>query len=175
MLAIVFVVSLLFAGSPPSADGMYGHVNFPNSGAPAAQADFLTGLALLHDFEYADAAAAFRRAEATDPGFAMAFWGEAMTFNHPIWMQQDLKAACDALNKLALTPSARRARAKTDREKEYLDAVEILYGDGSKEQRDFRFEDAMAKLHARYPDDVDSTAFYGLAILGTTHAGRDIA
>src|SRR5260370_5310921 len=175
MLAIVFTVSLLFAGSPASADGGYGPVDFGNSGSPAAQADFLAGLALLHDFEYPAAAEAFRRAEGGDPGFAMAYWGEAMTFNHPIWMQQDLKAARDALNKLALTPSARRAKAKTDREKEYLDALEILYGDGSKEERDFRYEDAMAKLHARFPDDVDATAFYGLAILGTAHAGRDIA
>src|SRR5258707_1943709 len=121
MLAIVFTFSLLFAASPAAADGVYGHVNFTNSGAPAAQADFLTGLALLHDFEYADAAAAFRRAEATDPAFAMAYWGEALTFNHPFWMQQDLKAARDALNKLALTPPARPAKAKTDREKGYLD------------------------------------------------------
>jgi len=175
MLAIVFTVSLLFAGSPASADGGYGHVDFANSGAPAAQADFLTGLALLHDFEYPAAAEAFRRAEAADPGFAMAYWGEAMTFNHPIWMQQDLKAARDALNKLALTPAARRAKAKTEREKDYFDALEILYGDGSKEERDFRYEAAMAKLHARYPDDIDAAAFYGLAILGTAHAGRDIA
>src|SRR5882724_839553 len=175
MLAIVFIVSLLLTGSPSTADGMYGHVNFPNSGAPAAQADFLTGLALLHDFEYPAAADAFRRAEAADPGFAMAYWGEAMTFNHPIWMQQDLKAARDALNKLALTPPARRAKAKTDREKAYFDALEILYGDGRKEARDFRYEDAMAKVYARYPNDVDAAAFYGLAILGTAHAGRDLA
>lgn len=175
MLAFALTFSLLLAGSQTSADGGYGHVDFANSGAPAAQADFLDGLALLHDFEYPAAAAAFRRAEAVDPGFAMAYWGEAMTFNHPIWMQQDLKAARDALNKLALTPSARRARAKTEREKGYLDALEILYGDGSKEERDVRYEDAMAKLHARYPDDVDAAAFYGLAILGTAHAGRDVA
>ncbi|HBB98165.1 MAG TPA: hypothetical protein DC054_22500 [Blastocatellia bacterium] len=175
MLALVFTVSLLFTTSPAPADGVYGHVNFPNSGSPAAQADFLSGLALLHDFEYPAAADAFRRAEAMDPSFAMAYWGEAMTFNHPVWMQQDLKAARDALNKLALTPPARRAKAKTEREKGYFDALEILYGDGSKEERDFRFEDAMAKLYARYPDDVDAAAFYGLAILGTAHAGRDIA
>jgi tetratricopeptide (TPR) repeat protein len=175
MLALAFTVSLLFSGSPASADGAYGHVDFANSGAPAAQADFLAGMALLHDFEYPAAAEAFRRAEAADPGFAMAYWGEAMTFNHPIWMQQDLKAARDSLNKLAPTPPARRAKAKSEREKGYFDALEILYGDGSKEERDFRYEDAMAKLYARYPDDVDAAAFYGLAILGTAHAGRDTA
>ena len=173
MFAILLVVSILLGSSQSSAARGYGHVEFANSGAPAAQADFLEGLALLHDFEYPASAAAFRRAEAIDPGFAMAYWGEAMTFNHPIWMQQDLKAAQTALNKLAPTAAERRARAKTDREKDYLDTVEILYGDGSKEERDFRYEAAMAKLHARYPDDVDATAFYGLAILGTAHAGRD--
>jgi tetratricopeptide (TPR) repeat protein len=153
----------------------YGHVEFANSGAPAAQADFLDGLALLHDFEYGAAAEAFRRAEAADPGFAMAYWGEAMTFNHPIWMQQDLAAARAALAKLAPTAQERAAKAKTDRENAYLNAVEILYGEGSKEERDFRYEDAMADLHSRYPDDVDGSAFYGLSILGTAHAGRDIA
>jgi len=174
MLLIALTLSLFFSGSQASADGGYGRVEFRNSGAPSAQADFLEGMALLHDFEYPAAAAAFRRAQAVDPSFAMAYWGEAMTYNHPIWMEQNLKAARDALNKLAPTPSARRDRAKTEREKAYFDALEILYGDGSKQERDFRYEDAMAKLHARYPDDVDAAAFYGLAILGTAHAGRDI-
>jgi tetratricopeptide (TPR) repeat protein len=174
MLVVALITSLLFAGAPVSnADG-YGHVAFANSGAAAAQADFLEGLALLHDFEYPTAATAFRRAEAADPAFAMAYWGEAMTFNHPIWMQQDIVAARAALNKLAPTAAARRAKAKTDREKVYLDAVEILYGEGSKIERDHAYEGAMAKLHASYPDDVDAAAFYGLAILGTAHAGRDV-
>jgi len=174
MLLIALTLSLFFSGSQASADRGYGRVEFRNSGAPSAQADFLEGMALLHDFEYPAAAAAFRRAQAVDPSFAMAYWGEAMTYNHPIWMEQNLKAARDALNKLAPTPSARRDRAKTEREKAYFDALEILYGAGSKQERDFRYEDAMAKLHARYPDDVDAAAFYGLAILGTAHAGRDI-
>jgi tetratricopeptide (TPR) repeat protein len=177
MLAIALTFSLLFAGSqtPPANGERYGRVDFANSGAPAAQKDFLDGMALLHDFEYRAAVAAFRRAQAVDPNFAMAYWGEAMCFNHPVWMEQNLKGAQTALNKLAPSPSERRDKAKSEREKAYLDAVEVLYRDGSKEERDFRYEDAMAKLHARYPDDVDAAAFYGLAILGTTHAGRDVA
>lgn len=172
--SIALALSLLLNSSTSFAGGGYGHVEFANSGSPAAQADFLDGLALLHDFEYPAAAAAFQRAEAADPGFAMAYWGEAMTFNHPIWMQQDLNAARAALNKLAPTAAERRAKAKTDREKEYLDSIEVLYGEGSKAERDVRYETALAQLHAHYPDDVDATAFYGLAILGTSHAGRDI-
>lgn len=168
------VACLLLAGPAVSAAGGFGHVEFANSGSPSAQGDFLEGLALLHDFEYESAAAAFRRAEAADPGFAMAYWGEAMTFNHPIWMQQDLAAARAALSKLAPTAAERRARAKTEREKQYLDAIEILYGDGTKEQRDVRYERAMETVHERNPEDVDAAAFYGLAILGTAHAGRDV-
>ncbi|HEV7744771.1 MAG TPA: hypothetical protein VGO56_07225 [Pyrinomonadaceae bacterium] len=183
MLVVALIVFLLFPGAllgsvGPYGDGLgeqFGHVSFTNSGAPAAQADFLQAMALLHDFEYAAAAAAFRRAQAADPGFAMAYWGEAMTFNHPLWAQQDLKAARAALEKLAPNAAARRAKAKSDREKAYLDAVEILYGDGSKVDRDFRYADAMAKVYQNYPDDIDAAAFYGLSILGTAHAGRDIA
>lgn len=170
------LVSLgLILGLPAIAAPEYGHVEFANSGAAAAQADFLQGLALLHDFEYDAAAASFRGAERADPNFAMAYWGEAMTFNHPVWMQQDLASARAALNRLAPSPAIRRSKAQTEREKNYLDAAEILYGDGTKEARDLRFEDAMAKLHARYPDDVDAAAFYALSILGSAHAGRDVA
>jgi tetratricopeptide (TPR) repeat protein len=176
-IALVFLLSSFsFAQALPqeSTAKKYGRVEFANSGASAAQADFLDGLALLHDFEYDLAAAAFRRAEAADPGFAMAYWGEAMTYNHPIWMQQNLTAGRAALAKLALTAAERQAKAKTEREKAYIGTVEVLYGDGDKFQRDFLYEGAMAGLHARYPEDVDASAFYGLAILGTAHAGRDV-
>jgi tetratricopeptide (TPR) repeat protein len=159
-----------------SADAVQaGDVSFANSGAPAAQTAFLSGLALLHDFEYERAAEAFRRAEAADSGFAMAYWGEAMTYNHAVWMEQDLAAGRAALAKLGPTPEARAAKAPTPRERDYLAAVEILYGEGTKEARDFRYADAMADLHAKYPDDVDATALYALSLLGTSHEGRDFA
>jgi len=144
-----------------------GDVSFANSGSPAAQEPFLRGLALLHDFEYEDAATAFREAQKIDGELAMAFWGEAMTFNHPIWFQQDAAAARKVLQK---TPNA-----KTERERDYLKTLDVLYGEGTKEERDFKYADAMAALHAKYPDDVDATAFYALSLLGTSHEGRDLA
>jgi tetratricopeptide (TPR) repeat protein len=169
-LAFLFAAAL---AAPAFSQNGAGKVSFRNSGAPAAQPAFLHGLALLHDFEYARAAEDFRKAEAIDPGFAMAYWGEAMTYNHPIWMQQDRAAARAVLARLGPTPAARLAKAPTEREKDYLRAVEILYGDGPKNERDFRYLDAMAQLHAKYPGDVDTAAFYALAILGTAHNGRD--
>ena len=76
------------ASAPAPAAGV-GEVSFANSGAPVAQAGFRRGLALLHNFEYEAAIAAFREAQAADPGFAMAYWGEAMAYTHPVWMEQD--------------------------------------------------------------------------------------
>jgi tetratricopeptide (TPR) repeat protein len=152
-----------------------GDVAFANSGSPEAQKSFLHGLALLHDFEYPAAAKDFRAAQATDPSFAMAYWGEAMTYTHPVWFQQDAAAAHAVLQRLGATPAERSAKAKTERERDYLRSVEILYGDGTKDERDFLFADAMRGVHERYPDDVDATAFYALALLGTSHKGRDFA
>ena len=158
---------------PALAQSEVGQVSFANSGSPGAQEPFLRGLALLHNFEYPDAAEQFRKAQAADPDFAMAYWGEAMTCTHPVWFQQDLKAARAVLERLGATPEARLAKAKTERERDYLRTLDVLYGEGSKNERDFRYSDAMALLHQRYPDDVDATAFYALSLLGTAHEGRD--
>src|SRR3954451_7537450 len=173
--AFPLLLVLFLASSPTPEQTEVGEVSFANSGAPAAQEPFLRGLALLHNFEYADAAEQFRKAQAADPDFAMACWGEAMTFNHAIWMQQNPAAPRAVLTRLGANPEARLGQAKTERERDYLRTIEVLYGDGSKEERDFRYADAMAALHQRYPDDVDATAFYALALLGTAHQGRDFA
>jgi tetratricopeptide (TPR) repeat protein len=149
LFSIVGVIaSLILAQPADAATPAVGSVSFANSGAPAAQADFLTGLAQLHNFQYAQAAAAFQRAQEIDPDFAVAYWGEAMTYNHGVWMQQDRSAGRAALAKLGPTPEARSAKAPTPREKAYLAAVEVLYGDGDKYDRDRRYALAMERVHA---------------------------
>src|SRR5512144_625145 len=92
------LLALLTAGVPlrGQTSGL-GRTDFPASGSAAAMPHFLRGLLLLHSFEYADAADEFRAAQKADPGFAMAYWGEAMTYNHPLWMQRDRDAATKAL------------------------------------------------------------------------------
>lgn len=142
---------------------------------PQAQAHFLRGLALLHNFEYARAAAAFRESQKADPDLVMAYWGEAMTHNHPLWEEQDRDAARAILARLAPTPQARAVKARTAREKAWLDAAETLYGDkGSKEERDVAYLVKMRAMLAAWPDDIDVRAFTGLAVLGTSHGGRQI-
>jgi hypothetical protein len=170
---LLILSSLSWAG--PSSAQQVGEVGFENSGAAAVQAEFLRGLAQLHNFEYDDAAAHFREAQKIDPGFAMAYWGEAMTKNHGIWHEQDRGAALQVLGRLGDTPAARQAKAPTEREKLYLGAIETLYGDGSKEERDRKYMADMARLHQRYPADIDAAAFYALAILSSAEQGRDFA
>src|SRR6267378_5161949 len=167
---------LFFLGSAPAlAQQDFGEVAFANSGPPAAQADFLRGLAQLHNFEYDDAAEHFRKAQQIAPDFAMAFWGEAMTKNHAVWHEEDVTAGREILNRLAPTAEARLAKAPTEREKLYLGSVEVLFSEGAKEERDRRYESVLAELHRKFPDDVDGAAFYALAILGTAEHGRDFA
>ncbi|HTO74679.1 MAG TPA: tetratricopeptide repeat protein, partial [Thermoanaerobaculia bacterium] len=175
-LLIAAAAAALSAQAPPSpSSNKLGRIDFSTSGTPDAQAHFLTGALLLHSFEFEDAATEFRKAEEIEPGFAMAYWGEAMTYNHPLWAEQDLDAARKALEKLAATPEARRAKAPTLREKMYLDAVEALYGDGDKPARDRAYSEAMRRLYEQFPDDLDGASFYALSILGACEGKRDTA
>ncbi|MGD8375446.1 MAG: hypothetical protein PVF68_04835 [Acidobacteriota bacterium] len=150
-----------------------GTLEFPNSGSAAAQEPFLRAVLLLHSFEYEDAREAFREAQEVDPGFVLAYWGEAMTRNHPLWRQRDVEAAREALARLAPTPEERLAKAPTDREKGYLGAVEVLFADGPKQERDLAYSEAMRELSERYPEDLEAKSFYALSILGTANGERD--
>ncbi|HZF13850.1 MAG TPA: hypothetical protein VFE33_34080 [Thermoanaerobaculia bacterium] len=173
-LGLCLVVTLatgLASPSPSMSSAPLGTVRFPSSAGPAAQAAFLRGVAALHSFWYDEAAEAFREAERLEPGFALAYWGEAMTANHPIWAEQDREAARAALAKLAPSREAREAKAPTAREKGYLDAVEVLYGEGDKAARDLAYAQAMGRLAAAHPDDDEAAAFHALALLGTVRPG----
>ncbi len=70
-----------------SPKGDLGVIHFPTSGNPEAQEEFLQGVLLLHNFQYDEAKESFLEAQKRDPEFAMAYWGEAMTENHPLWQE----------------------------------------------------------------------------------------
>jgi tetratricopeptide (TPR) repeat protein len=154
-----------------------GAATFPTSThSAAAQSDFMRGLLLLHLFEYPDAAKSFVAAEKADPGFAMAYWGEAMTFNLGVWNEVDLKAGQAALAKFGATPEQRAGRIANPRERAYFNAVEILYtGKANKRERDAQYATAMEQLAKAYPNDAEAQLFYSLALLGTCEGVRDVA
>jgi tetratricopeptide (TPR) repeat protein len=174
VFAAAFGLSLL-SGLLGAQTGDLGRIDFPTSGSAAAQERFLRGALLLHSFEYDDAAEQFQEAQKLAPGFAMAYWGEAMTYNHPLWMEQDADSARKVLERLAPSRDARLAKAPTEREKMYLDAVETLYGPGDRASNDRAYAEAMRRLHEKFPDDENAAAFYALALLGTCEGKRDFA
>lgn len=144
---------------PPSDRG--------SAGANVASSPFLDGLAALHSFEYEEAQAAFLRAQREAPAFALAYWGEALTYHQSLWGHEDLAAGRRALAKLGPTATARAARAASAHERGLLQATELLFGDGDETTRRRRYADGMAALHAAEPDDADVASLYALALLGT--------
>ncbi len=177
---LVATVGCAPAANPGGSDDLVhveglGSLSFPNSGAAAAQEPFLRGVLLLHSFEFEASAKAFVEAQEADPEFALAYWGEALTYNHPLWRYKGREDALAALGKLGATPEERRAKAPTEREKLYLDAVEVLFSEGTKEETDRQYMEAMARLQDAYPDDHEARAFHSLAILGSVNGQRDFA
>src|SRR5579872_6981809 len=153
------------APQTPALRQPLGKISFPNSGLPAAQPAFIRGVLLMHSFEYDDAIAAFREAERVDPGFALAYWGEALSYDQPIWYNEEVVKARAALGRLAPTRAGRQSKAATPREKGYLDAVERLFGDGDKAARDRAYSARMGELHAQFPDDDEAAVLYALSLL----------
>ena len=171
----LLVAAAAFHAAPLGAQASrLGTIRFPNSGAKAAQEPFLRGVLLLHSFEYSDAAASFREAQRADPGFALAYWGEAMTHTHPVWNEQDLEAARAVLARLAPSADARKARVRAPREGGYLEAAEILYGEGPKARRDTLYSQAMERLAAANPRDLEAQTFHALSLLGLSQGVRNV-
>lgn len=152
-----------------------GHLAFATSAPPAAHAAFIRGMLYLHNFHYPQAATAFREAQALDSGDVMSYWGEAVSYTHPVWNQQDTAAARAALRRLAPTPAARLAKARTPRERAWLATAEALYDDDvSKARRDTLFAASLESLRAKYPHDVEAQLFYALSLLGLNQGDRDV-
>lgn len=128
---------------------------------------FLSGVLSLHNFQYNKARDYFQLAIKSDPDFAMAYWGEAMTYNHPLWHEQDYDLAKITLNKLAPTNNQRLEKAATPIEKGLIKSVNILYGSGSKKERDKKYQESLYELYKSHPGESEVGIFYALAILGS--------
>ena len=153
----------------PAGDaGKLGKVSFSVSCDPSVQPQFNSAVAMLHSFWYEKANETFAQVAQKGPACAMAYWGIAMTYYHQIWSPPspaDLKAG------LAAVERAKSLGAKTERERDYISAIESFYQDSDKfdhHTRVLRYEKAMDDLQARYADDPEARIFYALALLGTS-------
>ncbi len=161
-LTLLALLALPLSGSTP-----LGVLEFPNSGSEAAQAPFLRGVLLLHNFEYDDAATAFREAQNADKHFTLSYWGEALSHYRPVWGRENLEQGRAAL---ARVPRAGKATA---RETGYLEAARVVFGDGDREARWHRYASAMERLSSEYPEDQEARSLYAVSLFGVTGGKRD--
>ena len=163
-LLLSFFLALPAAAVAQVSTDQLGEVSFKTSCVDDVQADFNRAVALLHSFEFEESRGVFSSIADRDKMCAMAHWGVAMTYYHPLWAppsQSDLE------NGSAAAATA-QSLASTEREQAYIEAISAFYRDY--ETLDHRtrariYEDAMANVHAVAPDDVEAEIFYLLAIL----------
>src|SRR5438105_9226961 len=160
-----------------------GTVDFKVSCAPDARSEFIRGVALLHSFFYEEARRIFTAVAAKDPNCAMAQWGIAMTWWHPIWTpptSDEMSAGKAAAEK------AMAMNAGTDLERGFITALNAYYntpdspptgevgqschGPVGPRNRVIAYEKAMHRLYERYPDDFETQTFYALAVLAVGYA-----
>jgi tetratricopeptide (TPR) repeat protein len=160
-----------------------GTVDFPVSCTPAVRAEFVRGVALLHSFFYEEARRIFTSVAEQDPKCAMAQWGIAMTWWHPIWTPptpDEMSAGKAAIQK------AMGMTAGTERERGFITALNAYYntadgpitgevgqschGPVGPRNRVIAYEKAMRALYDRYSDDVETQTFYALAVLAVGYA-----
>jgi len=149
---------------PAGDPAKLGKVSFPVSCETSVQPQFSNAVAMLHSFWYEKASETFRAVAEKDPTCAMAYWGIAMTYYHQIWQAPgpaDLKAGSAAVE------TAKSAGSKTQRERDYIAAIEMFYKDADKldhRTRALAYEKAMDQLQTRYPDDHEAAIFHALAL-----------
>ncbi|HMD39972.1 MAG TPA: hypothetical protein VKH15_11865 [Candidatus Acidoferrum sp.] len=163
-----FVAPTVAQHDHPAGDpGKLGKVSFPVSCDPSVQPQFSSAVAMLHSFWYEKASDTFAAVAQKDPACGMAYWGIAMTYYHQVWQAPgpaDLKAGIASVEK------AKLAGAKTQRERDYIGAIETFYKDPDKfdhRTRALAYEKAMDQLQAHYPDDHEAAIFHALALLAT--------
>lgn len=160
-----------------------GKVEFPISSAPAVQSEFSRGVALLHSFFYEEARRVFSSVAERDPKCAMAQWGIAMTWWHPIWTPptpDEMAAGKAAVEK------AMAMNAGTDRERGFIAALSVYYntpdssspaqvgqschGPVGPRDRVVAYEKAMRQVYDKYPHDFEVKTFYAFAVLAVGYA-----
>ena len=169
-LAIVLFCAALAAAQEDHSKHQHGvaglgTVNFANTCNAAAQAPFRRGIALLHSFGYEEARLAFYEAAKADPECGIAQWGVARTWYHPIWVPpnpEELKQGSAAIDRALASPN------KSQRERDYIEALQVFYKDWQSVDHAARarlYEQALAKLRARYPGDDEAAIFHGLQLI----------
>jgi hypothetical protein len=155
---LAFLIGLSSTALAKAPSPGLGRVDFPVRCNAAAQKAFTRGISALHSFWYEEALAQMRAAETADPKCSMAFAGEAFANIKLLWLYDDVEAAQKAMAKMPGEPT-------TDKEQAWVAAIRALTGAGEIWTRRQGFAKAMREMHARWPDDLEVTAFDSVAEL----------
>ena len=143
-----------------------GNVYFPVSCNESAARHAERGLALLHHMTYEGARAAFAAATKADPKCAMGYWGQAMSYIHPLWSDQP--SDTDFEHGRALLNKAKHRGQKTDWELAYITAADAYYAMGRNRDEKanlVNFEKAWQRVYQQFPEDPEAACFYALAYI----------
>ncbi len=165
LFAAGLITAALTSGAIGQQDEKLGKVAFPTSCNPNVQAEFDRGVAMLHSYWFLIARRKFEGILQQDPTCAMAYWGVAMDYlgntlaTTPT--RADSQAAWEALEK------ARAAGAKTQRERDWIEALSAYFRDHDKVAVGTRlaaYNAAMERMAQSYPDDYEVQAYYALTL-----------
>ncbi len=172
IIILLVLISLISCKNHETKPSKLGVVSIDVSGKQEAIPSFEKGLLLLHSFEYEDAREAFQEAQKMDPEMPMAYWGEAMTYNHSLWSEQDYEEGVAALSHLNEFNFKEKCSTL---EQDLITGVQILYQPKTdKHERDKAYATYMATLKEKYPSNHEVAAFYALSLLGSVEDGRDV-
>jgi tetratricopeptide (TPR) repeat protein len=164
-LATVVSVAALAAAIPAQGAEQLGKVSFPTSCDPKVQAQFERGVAMLHSYWFIQARKTFESVLQQDPNCAMAYWGIAVDLlGNSLVAPPPAKVAEQAWQALE---KARAINAKTQRERDWIEALSAYFRDHDKVAVDARlaaFTKAMEQLAQRYPEDFEAWTYYALAL-----------
>jgi tetratricopeptide (TPR) repeat protein len=163
LLAISCVVALVVPAA--AQQEKLGKVTFPTSCDAKVQAQFERGVAMLHSYWFTEARKVFERVLQQDPTCAIAYWGLAVNYLGNSLAAppspKDAAAAAEALEK------ARTIGAKTQRERDWIEAMGVYYRDADKTPVSARlaaYTKAMEQMTQRYPDDFEAWTYYALTL-----------
>ena len=169
--SVFFASVIVLALTLPSLaqEDKLGKVSFPTSCDPKVQAQFERGVAMLHSFWYSAGDKMFRDVLTQDPSCAIATWGiAALLMSNPLaGLGSSPKGAAQAQ---AAIEQGRKIGAKTQRERDYIEAVAAYYEDWTNRYENDRQKSrakAYEALAARYPDDDEAQIFFALYLAGT--------
>jgi tetratricopeptide (TPR) repeat protein len=167
-VAIAATVAATLVSAQPTlaqdeSDQRLGRVHFAISCNETAQRRFDRAMRYQHSFWYRQAKEIFEDVAKADPECGMAYWGIALTLLTPYatTLGSNLPLGLAAIEK------AKAVGAKTQRERDYIDALAVMYIDYDKVDHDSRVQAylfAMEALAARYPEDDEAQIAYAITL-----------